>query len=34
MKWATCDGTPCQCSILTGSGEKQPLICDKRKYEI
>lgn len=34
MKWATCDGTPCQCSILTGSGEKQTLNCDKRKYEI
>lgn len=29
MKWATCDGTPCQCSILTGSGEKQMLNCAK-----
>merc|ERR1712168_1335158 len=29
-KWATCDGTPCTCTILVGAGEKQPLTdCEK-----
>ncbi|KAG7492491.1 hypothetical protein MATL_G00015170 [Megalops atlanticus] len=27
MKWATCDGTPCECFLLVGNGEKQPLNC-------
>lgn len=29
MKWAVCDGTPCQCTILTDNGVKQPLDCNK-----
>lgn len=29
MKWATCDGTPCACSILVGSNVKQTLNCNK-----
>ncbi|CAJ1066903.1 tumor-associated calcium signal transducer 2-like [Xyrichtys novacula] len=28
MKWATCDGTPCQCTILVGANMKQTLKCD------
>ncbi|KAM4592029.1 epithelial cell adhesion molecule [Odontesthes bonariensis] len=27
MKWATCDGTPCNCFVLVGEGEKQALNC-------
>ncbi|KPP70702.1 Tumor-associated calcium signal transducer 2 precursor-like [Scleropages formosus] len=27
LKWATCDGTPCQCSVSVGNGEKQVLNC-------
>ncbi|XP_037638703.1 epithelial cell adhesion molecule isoform X2 [Sebastes umbrosus] len=29
MKWATCDGPPCECNILVGNGEKQKLDCTK-----
>ncbi|KAM8851822.1 epithelial cell adhesion molecule [Synchiropus picturatus] len=29
MKWATCDGTPCQCTLLVGSNAKQALDCKK-----
>ncbi|XP_059215378.1 epithelial cell adhesion molecule [Centropristis striata] len=29
MKWATCDGTPCTCTLLVDSGVKQPLDCKK-----
>ncbi|XP_073337851.1 epithelial cell adhesion molecule [Pagrus major] len=29
LKWATCDGPPCVCEILVGSGEKQKLDCTK-----
>jgi len=29
LKWAVCDGTPCQCTILVGAGDKQILKCDK-----
>ncbi|CAN9500032.1 unnamed protein product [Ophioblennius macclurei] len=29
MKWATCDGTPCSCYVLVGSGERQTLDCAK-----
>ncbi|XP_046885996.1 epithelial cell adhesion molecule [Hypomesus transpacificus] len=29
LKWATCDGTPCQCTIMVGNDEKQPLTCAK-----
>ncbi|KAM9804021.1 epithelial cell adhesion molecule [Neosynchiropus ocellatus] len=29
MKWATCDGTPCQCHLLVGSNVKQNLDCTK-----
>ncbi|XP_057703674.1 epithelial cell adhesion molecule [Corythoichthys intestinalis] len=28
MKWATCDGTPCQCYILVGDQMKQKLDCN------
>ncbi|GAA6110451.1 epithelial cell adhesion molecule [Tachysurus ichikawai] len=28
MKWATCDGTPCTCTVLVGNAVKQPLNCD------
>jgi len=28
MKWATCDGPPCECSILIGDNMKQKLNCD------
>uniref|UniRef100_A0A8C7CP40 Epithelial cell adhesion molecule n=1 Tax=Oncorhynchus kisutch TaxID=8019 RepID=A0A8C7CP40_ONCKI len=27
MKWATCDGTPCQCSIMVDTGTAQNLDC-------
>uniref|UniRef100_A0A3P8Q437 Thyroglobulin type-1 domain-containing protein n=1 Tax=Astatotilapia calliptera TaxID=8154 RepID=A0A3P8Q437_ASTCA len=27
MKWATCDGPPCLCTLLIGNGTKQPLDC-------
>ncbi|CAL8255322.1 unnamed protein product [Lota lota] len=27
MKWATCDGPPCQCTLLVDSGIKQNLNC-------
>lgn len=27
MKWATCDGNPCECSILVGNNVKQMLDC-------
>ncbi|XP_062319843.1 epithelial cell adhesion molecule [Osmerus eperlanus] len=29
LKWATCDGPPCQCTIIFGDDVKQPLTCDK-----
>ncbi|XP_064173460.1 epithelial cell adhesion molecule [Anguilla rostrata] len=29
MKWATCDGTPCQCTVMVGENVKQPLDCTK-----
>ncbi|XP_030627484.1 epithelial cell adhesion molecule [Chanos chanos] len=29
MKWATCDGDPCQCTVLVGSNQKQVLDCKK-----
>ncbi|KAI1887181.1 hypothetical protein AGOR_G00203490 [Albula goreensis] len=29
MKWATCDGTPCNCFLLVGKGERQNLDCTK-----
>ncbi|KAM9808966.1 epithelial cell adhesion molecule [Syngnathus typhle] len=29
MKWATCDGTPCECYILTGDQMRQELDCTK-----
>ncbi|XP_036403247.1 epithelial cell adhesion molecule [Megalops cyprinoides] len=29
MKWATCDGTPCQCSVMVGDGQSQVLDCEK-----
>uniref|UniRef100_A0A8C6UQY3 Epithelial cell adhesion molecule n=1 Tax=Neogobius melanostomus TaxID=47308 RepID=A0A8C6UQY3_9GOBI len=29
MKWATCDGTPCACHLMTGEGTKQVLDCQK-----
>ncbi|XP_029963376.1 epithelial cell adhesion molecule [Salarias fasciatus] len=29
MKWATCDGNPCTCSILIGNNVKQTLDCNK-----
>ncbi|XP_071396777.1 epithelial cell adhesion molecule [Centroberyx affinis] len=29
MKWATCDGTPCTCSVLVDAGAKQTLDCTK-----
>ncbi|KAJ8359738.1 hypothetical protein SKAU_G00162630 [Synaphobranchus kaupii] len=29
MKWATCDGTPCECTIMVGENQKQPLDCEK-----
>lgn len=28
MKWATCDGTPCVCTLLIDNNVKQPLKCD------
>lgn len=28
MKWATCDGTPCTCTLLIDNNVKQPLKCD------
>jgi len=27
MKWATCDGNPCQCSLMVGDNVKQQLDC-------
>lgn len=27
MKWATCDGSPCACTLLMGSGERQIVDC-------
>uniref|UniRef100_A0A0E9TH92 Thyroglobulin type-1 domain-containing protein n=1 Tax=Anguilla anguilla TaxID=7936 RepID=A0A0E9TH92_ANGAN len=27
MKWATCDGTPCECFLMVGNGERQVLNC-------
>ncbi|KAJ8284611.1 hypothetical protein COCON_G00034610 [Conger conger] len=27
MKWATCDGTPCECFLIVGNGDKQALNC-------
>ncbi|KAB5581918.1 hypothetical protein PHYPO_G00181100 [Pangasianodon hypophthalmus] len=29
MKWATCDGTPCTCTLLVGTGVKQTVNCDQ-----
>ncbi|XP_068182983.1 epithelial cell adhesion molecule [Antennarius striatus] len=29
MKWATCDGNPCQCTVLVGNNVKQALDCKK-----
>uniref|UniRef100_A0A3B4B3J3 Thyroglobulin type-1 domain-containing protein n=1 Tax=Periophthalmus magnuspinnatus TaxID=409849 RepID=A0A3B4B3J3_9GOBI len=29
MKWATCDGSPCTCHLMTGNGTKQVLDCTK-----
>ncbi|KAJ8248295.1 hypothetical protein GJAV_G00240490 [Gymnothorax javanicus] len=29
MKWATCDGDPCECFLMVGDGQKQPLDCEK-----
>ncbi|KAM3606556.1 uncharacterized protein V6R79_018625 [Siganus canaliculatus] len=29
MKWATCDGNPCQCFLMVGTNMKQTLNCDK-----
>ncbi|XP_041722874.1 tumor-associated calcium signal transducer 2 [Coregonus clupeaformis] len=29
FKWATCGGTPCQCSVTVGTGENQNLDCSK-----
>uniref|UniRef100_A0A8C8FYP9 Thyroglobulin type-1 domain-containing protein n=1 Tax=Oncorhynchus tshawytscha TaxID=74940 RepID=A0A8C8FYP9_ONCTS len=29
FKWATCDGTPCQCGVMVGTGEMQNLNCSK-----
>ncbi|TWW78032.1 Epithelial cell adhesion molecule [Takifugu flavidus] len=29
MKWATCDGNPCSCSVLVDDNVKQTLDCDK-----
>ncbi|XP_062375375.1 tumor-associated calcium signal transducer 2-like [Sardina pilchardus] len=28
-KWAVCDGTPCQCTLLVGSNDKQVVDCTK-----
>ncbi|KAJ3610041.1 hypothetical protein NHX12_022135 [Muraenolepis orangiensis] len=28
MKWATCDGTPCECTLLVDDGVKQKLNCN------
>ncbi|XP_068570054.1 epithelial cell adhesion molecule [Cebidichthys violaceus] len=28
MKWATCEGPPCECTVLVGSGDKQKLDCN------
>ncbi|KAG5855194.1 tumor-associated calcium signal transducer 2-like [Anguilla anguilla] len=27
MKWATCDGTPCECFLMVGNDERQVLNC-------
>ncbi|XP_035029353.2 epithelial cell adhesion molecule [Hippoglossus stenolepis] len=27
LKWATCDGTPCTCTVMVDEGAKQPLLC-------
>lgn len=27
MKWATCDGSPCACTLPVGNGTKQPIDC-------
>uniref|UniRef100_A0A3Q4HWM9 Epithelial cell adhesion molecule n=1 Tax=Neolamprologus brichardi TaxID=32507 RepID=A0A3Q4HWM9_NEOBR len=27
MKWATCDGSPCSCTLLVGNGVKQLIDC-------
>ncbi|KAJ8418498.1 hypothetical protein AAFF_G00142070 [Aldrovandia affinis] len=29
MKWAVCDGTPCECTIMVGKNVNQPLDCEK-----
>uniref|UniRef100_A0A4W5M2W1 Epithelial cell adhesion molecule n=1 Tax=Hucho hucho TaxID=62062 RepID=A0A4W5M2W1_9TELE len=29
LKWAVCDDTPCQCSVMVGADEKQFLNCSK-----
>ncbi|XP_035519997.1 epithelial cell adhesion molecule [Morone saxatilis] len=29
LKWASCDGTPCECTIFVAKGEKQPINCNK-----
>ncbi|KAM6915862.1 epithelial cell adhesion molecule [Xenentodon cancila] len=29
LKWATCEGPPCTCSVLVGDGENQNLNCTK-----
>ncbi|TSK42143.1 Epithelial cell adhesion molecule [Bagarius yarrelli] len=29
MKWGTCDGTPCRCTLFIGENMKQPVNCDK-----
>ncbi|CDR00910.1 unnamed protein product [Oncorhynchus mykiss] len=34
FKWATCDGTPCQCGVMVGTGEMQNLNCSNCKYLI
>ncbi|KAK0148122.1 Epithelial cell adhesion molecule [Merluccius polli] len=32
MKWATCDGTPCACTVMVDDGTKQKLDCTKCKF--
>lgn len=34
MKWATCDGDACTCTVLVGNGDKQPIACDKREFDV
>lgn len=32
MKWATCDGPPCLCTLLIGNGTRQPIDCTACKF--